>query len=261
MYGKLFASMFDGSLYGNWKAIVTFQQMIVLCGPDGVVDMTPQALAARTSIPLDIIQEGIAVLEAPDQYSRSPEQDGRRIERLDSHRPWGWQIVNYRKYRQLVSAVEKREADRDRIAQKRRQARLAASSSDETRHNATQLDMSQPVAEVAQAEAEVNAPPNPRKRGNGVDRSLFDRFWSVYPRKASKGLAEKAFAKIAPDEQLVGRMCAAIERAKTSEQWRKDSGQFIPYPASWLSARGWEDEHPTGEAAHASDVNFWKAVV
>jgi len=23
--------------------------------------------------------------------------------------------------------------------------------------------------------------------------------------------------------------------------WRKDSGQFIPHPATWLNAKGWED--------------------
>jgi hypothetical protein len=70
----------------------------------------------------------------------------------------------------------------------------------------------------------------------------FDRFWSSYPRKASKGDAEKAFASIAPNEQLVARILAGIERAKTSEQWRKDGGKFIPYPATWLRAKGWEDE-------------------
>ena len=33
-------------------------------------------------------------------------------------------------------------------------------------------------------------------------QSLFDRFWSAYPRKVSKGKAEKAFIAIDPDEQL-----------------------------------------------------------
>lgn len=72
--------------------------------------------------------------------------------------------------------------------------------------------------------------------------ALFERFWLAYPKRLSKGQAEKAFAKIAPDEQLVDRMLTAIERAKTSEQWRKDNGQFVPHPATWLNAKGWEDE-------------------
>lgn len=94
---------------------------------------------------------------------------------------------------------------------------------------------------------DVHAQGGRERKGTLDDASrvaLFDRFWNAYPRKASKGQAEKAFARIAPDEQLVDRMCAAIERAKTSEQWRKDGGQFIQHPATWLNARGWEDEPP-----------------
>lgn len=245
MYGKIFASIYDGSMYGNWQAIVTFQQMIVLCGPDGIIDMTPQALAARTSIPLDVIQQGISVLESPDQYSRSPDQDGRRIERIDDRRPWGWRIVNYRKYRLMVSAEEKRESDRIRIATKR----------DKERQNATGCDMSQVsqvVADVAQAEAEVEVIKPLARRKRQASES-FERFWTAYPRKASKGSAEKAWSSLAPDEQLVGRILAAIERARTSEQWRRDGGQFIPYPATWLRAKGWED----GETVTKTEVPAW----
>ena len=46
MYGKLFASMFDGSLRATapWQALVTFQQLIILCDREGVVDMTTTAI-------------------------------------------------------------------------------------------------------------------------------------------------------------------------------------------------------------------------
>lgn len=78
----------------------------------------------------------------------------------------------------------------------------------------------------------------------------FQKFWDSYPRKKSKGDAEKAWIKIKPDEQLHDRILDALERAKTSADWQKDGGQFIPYPASWLNAKGWEDEiskPPEGE--------------
>lgn len=95
MYGKIFESMYKGTLYGNWEAIVTFQQLIVLADKDGVIDMTPPAIAAMTSIPLDIIKKGIEFLMAPDEYSRTTGEDGKRIVLLDDHRPWGWRIVNF----------------------------------------------------------------------------------------------------------------------------------------------------------------------
>lgn len=72
--------------------------------------------------------------------------------------------------------------------------------------------------------------------------NLFARFWSAYPKKKSKGDAEKAFKAIKPDEQLVATMIATIERAKKSEDWLKEGGKYIPYPATWLRAKGWEDE-------------------
>ena len=41
-------------------------------------------------------------------------------------------------------------------------------------------------------------------------------------------------------------MSAALERDKRSEQWRRDNGDFIPHPASWLNGRRWEDEPAEG---------------
>lgn len=37
-------------------------------------------------------------------------------------------------------------------------------------------------------------------------------------------------------------MAAALERDKRSRDWQRDDGAYIPYPASWLNGRRWEDE-------------------
>lgn len=111
MFGKVFSSMYDGTLAtrGPWQALVTFQQMIVLADRTGTVDMTAEAIARRTTIPLEIIKIGITALEQPDSESRSPDLDGRRITRLNPDRSWGWRIVNYERYRQIRSADDRRE--------------------------------------------------------------------------------------------------------------------------------------------------------
>jgi hypothetical protein len=67
-------------------------------------------------------------------------------------------------------------------------------------------------------------------------------FWDAYPKKRSKGQAEKSFAKLKVDEQFMEVILAAIERAKKSTDWQKENGRFIPHPATWLNAKGWEDE-------------------
>ena len=119
MYGKIFASMYTGTLYGQWQALVTMQQLIVLADADGIVDMTPPAIAAVTSIPLEIIKQGLDVLAAPDEYTRTPGSDGKRIELIDAHRPWGWHIVNHAKYRDITKMEEVREQTRQRVARHR----------------------------------------------------------------------------------------------------------------------------------------------
>lgn len=108
MYTKIFASIYDGSLRKNWRALVTFQQLLILSDKEGYVDMTPEAILDRTKIPEDIILPGIAELSAPDPRSRSKEEGGRRIVPIAPDRDWGWRIVNYGQYRNISTQDELR---------------------------------------------------------------------------------------------------------------------------------------------------------
>lgn len=146
MYGKIFESMYEGTLYGQWQAIITFQQLIVLADKDGIVDMTPPAIAARTSIPLEHIEKGIEVLTKEDKYSRSDKNNGKRIILTDEARPWGWQIVNYDYYCKIASREDKREQDRIRISEKRSKNKDVADGREE----------SQSVADVAYVDVDVD---------------------------------------------------------------------------------------------------------
>jgi DNA replication protein DnaD len=80
-------------------------------------------------------------------------------------------------------------------------------------------------------------------------------FWNAYPKKKSKASAEKAFLKLNPNKELREIILTKIEEAKKSDDWQKESGQYIPYPATWLNARGWEDE-----IKDISNVNQWDEV-
>ncbi|MGB7494121.1 MAG: hypothetical protein WBR26_27785 [Candidatus Acidiferrum sp.] len=118
MYGGTLASK------GPWEALVTFQQFIVLANQHGEVDMTPEAISGRTTIPLEIIKRGIQALEQPDPDSRTPAAEGRRIVRLDDHRSWGWSLVNYEKYCHIQSDEERREYFRNYRRAEREAKRL-----------------------------------------------------------------------------------------------------------------------------------------
>jgi hypothetical protein len=154
MYGKIFDSIYDGSLYGQWEGIVTLQQLIVLCDPEGFVDMTPQALAARTSIPFEIITKGIEILLAPDRYSRTEGSDGRRIEPIDPRRPWGWKIVNHAKYREMRSLEDRREYMREYMRNRRAAKDTLDIQADDSGKQSVNTSK-QPLALLADADADA----------------------------------------------------------------------------------------------------------
>lgn len=101
MYAKIFDSIYDGSLRRDWKALVVFQQLLVLCDEEGYVDKTAEAISARTTIPIDLIEHGLKELSKPDADSRSSEEGGRRLVLINPARRWGWRIVNYTSYREI----------------------------------------------------------------------------------------------------------------------------------------------------------------
>lgn len=85
-------------------------------------------------------------------------------------------------------------------------------------------------------QAEQKQIPAPKKTNDG-----FEDFWKAYPKKKAKGTAEKAFEKAIKKTDLQ-TILNAIEIQKTTAEWKKDSGQYIPYPATWLNAECWNDE-------------------
>lgn len=82
----------------------------------------------------------------------------------------------------------------------------------------------------------------------------FIVFWELYPNRVNKGAAAKAFQKIRAAEYPAIR--AGLERKKQSQSWLKDNGKFIPHAATWLNARGWEDEDalPDGAGGNSMDA-------
>ena len=95
----------------------------------------------------------------------------------------------------------------------------------------------------------------PSARPPSLSDEDFEAFWKAYPRKESKAQAKKAFAKVAvPLEALL----QALEAQKQCDQWRRDSGQYIPYASTWLNQRRWEDEIPVQAEEVTEPVDDWQ---
>jgi hypothetical protein len=94
------------------------------------------------------------------------------------------------------------------------------------------------------APSEPSEPSEPSypKKNTSVSPKGFTEFWTSYPKKKSKGQAEKAWKSLNVTPELLETILNGVRRAKQSRAWLKDSGQYIPHPATWLRAKGWEDQ-------------------
>lgn len=80
------------------------------------------------------------------------------------------------------------------------------------------------------------------KELNELQEKQFDKFWQAYPKKVSKKQAQKSWKKINPSLELFEKILKALEMVKQTEQWKKDNGKYVPYPATWLNQERWTDE-------------------
>ena len=88
-----------------------------------------------------------------------------------------------------------------------------------------------------------------RNRIQNTDTEAFDRFWSVYPRKAGKQDAQRSFERALKaatlDEILGGAQRYADDPNRVA--------QFTAHPSTWLNQGRWSDEPlppRTAEVAH-----------
>lgn len=73
-----------------------------------------------------------------------------------------------------------------------------------------------------------------------TETDSFDLFWSVYPRKAKKPEALKAWRQTAKDRPPIADLIAHLRsRAKADPQWANP--KFIPHPSTFLRGHQWAD--------------------
>jgi hypothetical protein len=70
----------------------------------------------------------------------------------------------------------------------------------------------------------------------------FNIFYKAYPKKKAPDAAWRAWQKRNGDRPSLEELLKAIERQKSSNDWKKDGGQYIPHPATWLNQGRWADE-------------------
>jgi hypothetical protein len=76
----------------------------------------------------------------------------------------------------------------------------------------------------------------------------FELFWQSYPsctRKGAKSKCAEKWKKMKYDDQSE-TIVAHVKYMKTTDQWKKDNGSFIPAPLVYLNQERWDGaEIPT----------------
>jgi hypothetical protein len=148
--------------------------------------------------------------------------------------PGGWIILNHEIYRARDDVY--REKTRQRV--QRFRDKFFANNGNVTLQET--LLKRNPSASVS-ASASESASESTRGGCKGEDDlpDDFKKFWQDYPKKVGKLHALKAWSKARrpPIEKII----QAIKEQKGSEQWRKNGGEFIPHPATWINAGRWDD--------------------
>lgn len=122
--------------------------------------------------------------------------------------------------------------------QTRERKRLSRMSRDVTTGHAVSRGVTPEERRREESRSETTTP---LRSPNGGAPEGFTEFWSNYPRKKAKGDALKAWKTLRPDAVLRSRILAAVEAQRSSRDWSKQGGKFVPYPASWLRGQRWED--------------------
>ena len=118
-YTKLFNSILASSVWRTSLEVkVLWITLLAMADKNGVANAAIPGLAALSGLSIEATEEGLEELMAPDRYSRTKSNEGRRIEPVDG----GWRLLNHAKYRAQMSADDRRAYK----AQKQRQYRAEA---------------------------------------------------------------------------------------------------------------------------------------
>jgi hypothetical protein len=69
---------------------------------------------------------------------------------------------------------------------------------------------------------------------------MFTQFWTLYPRKVGKRVAQKSWQRLTAQEQ--SDVLEALPNHIKYWKLKNTETDFIPHPATWINQGRWEDE-------------------
>lgn len=115
-FTKLFSSITESTIWVEPSDTrIVWVTMLAMSDRHGRVWGSIPGLANRAVVSVEAVESAIAKFMAPDKYSRTPDNEGRRIEPIDG----GWRLLNHEKYREIRDEEQGRDRMRDRVRKHR----------------------------------------------------------------------------------------------------------------------------------------------
>jgi hypothetical protein len=133
-FTKLFNTIVTSTIWQeDDKTRIVWITMLAIADHDGIVSAAVPGLASVAHVDIPSTEKALQNLSQPDEYSRTQDYDGRRIESIEG----GWLILNYDKYRKMLSEEERKEYKAKWIKAKRRQMSTVSTDVDGSRRKST----------------------------------------------------------------------------------------------------------------------------
>ncbi len=128
MYGKIFASTFTGSMFGRGPVMFSVWAFVLAhTDQTGTVELNPRLVASSLGAELNEVELAIQELCRPDDSSRNPADEGRR---LIQEGQFTYRVVSHAIYQRIRTQDDRREYNRQKQAESRARKKEQASTLD-----------------------------------------------------------------------------------------------------------------------------------
>ncbi len=155
-YTKLFSSITESTVWGeSYATRIVWVTMLAMADARGAVYGSVPGLARRANVTLQEVEQALAAFTSPDAYSRTKDEDGRRVEDVDG----GWRLINHAKYSAVRNADERRDYKRKWDQENRAKGKRPSDKSDTNPTNPTSAATPTPTpTQEDQQQASAAAP-------------------------------------------------------------------------------------------------------
>ena len=117
MYGKIFESLYEGSMVGAGPTIfAVWGYCIAKADDSGIVILNPALLAPIIGTSRVDVEQAIEYLTSPDPNSKNPEHEGRRLVNMSGY---AYAVVSHAIYRGIKNNQDRREYMREYMRKRR----------------------------------------------------------------------------------------------------------------------------------------------